>query len=192
MCRNAQPRRAALAGWILLASGALLCAGGCASSGGVPRPFPTPGANPPGSEVPSTPGEPGKPAAAAPSTARPDGFTLSTTALSLRGAPYRNGGSTPDGFDCSGFVQYVFGRHGLAVPRETREQFRIGRAIDKGHLAPGDLVFFSTTAPGASHVGIVIGDDQFVHAPSSRGVVRVERLSADYWKRRYIGARRAE
>ena len=119
-----------------------------------------------------------------------DGYVLTSTALSLRGAPYRNGGSTPDGFDCSGFVQYVFGLNGLAVPRETREQFRIGRSIDRDHLVAGDLVFFSTVAPGASHVGIALGNDEFVHAPSSRGVVRVERLSADYWRRRYIGARR--
>jgi cell wall-associated NlpC family hydrolase len=110
--------------------------------------------------------------------------------LSLRGAPYRNGGSTPEGFDCSGLVQYVFGLYGVAVPRETREQFRIGRSVSRHDLAPGDLVFFSTVAPGASHVGIAIGGDQFVHAPNSNGVVRVERLSADYWNRRYIGARR--
>jgi cell wall-associated NlpC family hydrolase len=121
-----------------------------------------------------------------------DGKVLSSTALSLRGAPYRTGGSTPDGFDCSGFVQYVFGLNGLAVPRATGEQFRIGRSIDRNHLAPGDLVFFSTVAPGASHVGIAIGNGEFVHAPSSRGVVRVERLSADYWRRRYIGARRPD
>jgi peptidoglycan DL-endopeptidase CwlO len=111
--------------------------------------------------------------------------------LTLQGAPYRNGGATPEGFDCSGFVQYVFGLHGVGVPRATREQFRLGRSIPRDRLAPGDLVFFSTTAPGASHVGIMIGGDQFVHAPSSRGVVRVERLSSDYWGRRYIGARRA-
>jgi len=68
----------------------------------------------------------------------------------------------------------------------------LGHSIDRNHLAPGDLVFFSTVAPGASHVGIAIGNDEFVHAPSSRGVVRVERLSADYWRRRYIGARRPD
>jgi len=119
-----------------------------------------------------------------------DGYALSSTALSLRGAPYRNGGTTPTGFDCSGFVQYVFGQHGMTMPRETRQQFRVGRNVDRGRLQPGDLVFFTTVAPGASHVGIAIGGDQFVHAPSERGVVRVEHLSATYWNRRYVGARR--
>jgi cell wall-associated NlpC family hydrolase len=146
----------------------VVCASGCASSRAVPRPAAAPAAESP----------------------VPDGYALSGTALSLRGAPYRTGGSTPAGFDCSGFVQYVFARHGLAMPRETREQFRVGRAVKRTDLAPGDLVFFSTTAPGASHVGILVGGDQFVHAPSSRGVVRVERLSSEYWNRRFIGARR--
>lgn len=172
---------------------AVVFAVGCASSGAVPRPFPTPGGDTPvtATPAPTTPPVSGEPDAAPinPGTL-PDGYTLSSTALSLRGAPYRNGGSTPEGFDCSGFVQYVFGRHGLAMPRETREQFRVGRSVKRDDLAPGDLVFFSTVGPGASHVGIVIGGDQFVHAPSTRGVVRVERLSAEYWNRRFIGARR--
>jgi cell wall-associated NlpC family hydrolase len=119
-----------------------------------------------------------------------EAIAVAGTALSLRGAPYRNGGTTPEGFDCSGFVQYVYRLHGVAVPRETREQFRLGRSLKREALVPGDLVFFTTVAPGASHVGIVIGPDQFVHAPSERGVVRVERLSAEYWNRRYVGARR--
>jgi cell wall-associated NlpC family hydrolase len=119
-----------------------------------------------------------------------DGYTLRSTALALRGAPYRNGGTTPNGFDCSGFVQYVFGLHGVTMPRETRDQFRAGRSIRRAELQAGDLVFFSTVAPGASHVGIAIDREQFVHAPSTRGVVRVERLSAEYWDRRFVGARR--
>jgi cell wall-associated NlpC family hydrolase len=158
-----------------------MAAAGCASTGAVPQPFPVPGGSAPVRPTPSSSPVPVGPA---------DGYALSGTALSLRGAPYRNGGTTPQGFDCSGFVQYVFALHGRAMPRETREQFRIGRSIKRDALAPGDLVFFSTVAPGASHVGIVIGSDQFVHAPSERGVVRVERLSADYWDRRFVGARR--
>ncbi len=110
--------------------------------------------------------------------------------LSLRGAPYRNGGVDPNGFDCSGFVRYVYQQHGVPMPREVREQFRVGKNVDRGRLEPGDLVFFSTVAPGASHVGIVIGGDQFIHAPSERGVVRVENLSSQYWSTRYIGAKR--
>jgi len=180
---------------LLPAVAMVVFAAGCASSGAVPRPFPTPGgaapagapAPTPGTPVPA--GEPEYPGPVRPG-GPPDGYALSGTALALRGAPYRNGGATPEGFDCSGFVQYVFARHGLAMPRETRDQFRVGRSVKRDDLAPGDLVFFSTTAPGASHVGILIGGDQFVHAPSSRGVVRVERLSSEYWNRRFIGARR--
>jgi cell wall-associated NlpC family hydrolase len=179
---------------LLMLLGLALVAGGCASSGAVPRPFPTPGDDSP-IAAPAPAPTAIDPATGLPTPAPPagaaDGYTLRGTALSLRGAPYRNGGATPDGFDCSGFVQYVFGRHGLTMPRETREQFRVGRGVSRAQLAPGDLVFFTTVAPGASHVGIVIDRDQFVHAPSTRGVVRIERLSADYWDRRFIGARRA-
>jgi cell wall-associated NlpC family hydrolase len=187
----------------------------CASSGIVytPKPFPMPGGNggttaipapadapappvaanppvaPPAVAVP--PATPRRPAPAAPGRINTDGYALSGTALSLRGAPYRNGGIDPvAGFDCSGFVKYVYEQHGVAMPREVRDQFRVGKNIDKDRLEPGDLVFFSTVAPGASHVGIVIGGDQFVHAPSERGVVRVERLSQQYWSSRFIGARR--
>lgn len=174
---------------------AVLVSGACASGGGVPQPFPVPGgsaAPDPVEPVPvpsPSPAEEGTTARPSP-TLPPDGYALSGTALSLRGAPYRNGGTTPAGFDCSGFVQYVYARHGLALPRETREQFRVGARIRNDDLQPGDLVFFTTIAPGASHVGIIIGGDQFVHAPTERGVVRVERLSAEYWRRRFVGARR--
>ena len=155
----------------------------CASTGAVPRPFPMPS----GSSAPATA------PSAAPGSSMPkgvDGYALVGTALSLRGAPYRNGGSDPSGFDCSGFTQYVFAQYGVSLPREVREQYRLGTTIDTRDLAPGDLVFFSTTDPGVSHVAIVIGSDQFVHAPSSSGVVRVERLSSSYWGPRFIGARR--
>ena len=160
---------------------------GCASSGVVytPRPFPKPGgttATP--ASPPSTPGHP------APHPGSGGGYALSSTALSLRGAPYRNGGIDPAGFDCSGFVKYVFGQNGVNVPREVRDQFRVGKGVDRDRLEPGDLVFFTTVAPGASHVGIAIGGDQFVHAPSERGVVRVEQLSTQYWSSRFVGAKR--
>lgn len=118
------------------------------------------------------------------------GHRLVADALDLRGVPYRNGGLDPRGFDCSGLVAYVFARHGVRVPRETTAQFSTGVAVKRGDLQPGDLVFFSTVGPGASHVGIAVNADEFVHAPSSQGVVRVERLSLPYWQRRYIGARR--
>ena len=122
-----------------------------------------------------------------------DSYALVGTALSFRGTPYRNGGSDPQGFDCSGFTQYVFAQYGVSLPREVRDQFEQGKPV-KGNdeLVAGDLLFFATIAssPGPTHVGIAIGGDQFVHAPSSTGVVRVERLSASYWATRYLGARR--
>jgi cell wall-associated NlpC family hydrolase len=176
---------------------ALVCAAGlaagCASTGAVPQPFPGAGtarapARP--SIPPPDPTVPSDPAVPVPRGGTPDGYALSGTALSLRGAPYRNGGTSPTGFDCSGFVQYVFAQHGLAVPRETRVQFQLGTKVDRDEIEPGDLVFFSTVAPGASHVGISLGGDQFVHAPSERGVVRIDSLSHDYWRARFIGARR--
>ena len=156
-------------------------ASGCASTGAVPRPFPSPG----GRAAPS-----GAPAVVASSTPEADGYAIAGTALGLRGAPYRNGGNDPSGFDCSGFVQYVFGQHGIRVSRTVGEQFREGIEVSSDTLQPGDLLFFSTEGRGPSHVGMAIGGDEFVHAPSSRGVVRVERLSAPYWASRYIGARR--
>ena len=174
----------------------------CASSGVVytPQPFPMPGGKggataipaPAPTPAPGTPAPSAPPAPAAPGEVPgpADGYALSGTALSLRGAPYRDGGIDPSGFDCSGFVRYVYEQHGVTMPRQVRDQFRIGKSIDRDRLEPGDLVFFSTVAPGASHVGIVIGGDQFVHAPSERGVVRVESLSQQYWAARYIGAKR--
>ena len=122
-----------------------------------------------------------------------DGYALVGTALSFRGTPYRNGGADPQGFDCSGFTQYVFAQYGVSLPREVLDQFDQGESVKAGdELAAGDLLFFTTVAPGPTHVGIAIGGDQFVHAPSSTGVVRVERLSTSYWSTRYLGARRIE
>jgi cell wall-associated NlpC family hydrolase len=125
-------------------------------------------------------------------TASPAVADLIATALTLRGTPYLNGGTDPSGFDCSGFVQWVFARHGTGLPREVRDQYRVGRNIDEDEVKPGDLVFFETVAKGASHVGIAIGNGEFVHAPSSRGVVRVEKFTSAYWAKRWVGARRVE
>jgi cell wall-associated NlpC family hydrolase len=120
----------------------------------------------------------------------PTDQALVSTALSFRGTPYRNGGSDPRGFDCSGFTQWVFAQYGIALPRNVEEQFKVGEKIKQDDLKPGDLVFFHTESRGASHVGIFVADDQFVHAPSSRGVVRVEYVNSTYWGRRFVGARR--
>jgi cell wall-associated NlpC family hydrolase len=173
----------------------------CASTGAVPRPFPTPG-GPAASRAPApapvpvpeteAPVRPALPAAPSPSVAHApfDGYAVAGTALALRGAPYRNGGGDPSGFDCSGFTQYVFAQYGVSLPRDVRSQFRKGTAVKPEELAAGDVVFFTTTEPGPSHVAIAIGGDEFVHAPSSSGVVRVEHLSSTYWAPRFLGARR--
>src|SRR4051812_19735799 len=164
----------------------------CASTGAVPRPFPMP----PTASAPASPAstEPaGAEGGAAPLgpvalPAQPrtfDGYAVTSTALALRGAPYRNGGTDPNGFDCSGFTQYVFAQHGIRLPREVRDQYRLGSSINPEQLAAGDLLFFATTDPGASHVAIAIGGDEFVHAPSSTGVVRVEHLGSSYWSPRF-------
>jgi cell wall-associated NlpC family hydrolase len=166
-----------------------LASGACAARGGVPRPFP--GARlPPGtSDAPPERVEaPADPSAGVPGGAYPP--SLIHTALEFLGVPYRNGGSDPSGFDCSGFVQWVFGRHGLALPREVRDQYHVGRSVDVDEVREGDLLFFETVARGASHVGIALGHGRFVHAPSSKGVVRVEPYTASYWARRFVGARR--
>ena len=154
-----------------------LAASACASTGATPQPFP--GANARVREMRDI----------SPSTARA-GYAIAGTALSLRGVPYRHGGVDPNGFDCSGFVRYIFEQHGLSVPRRVGEQFRAGQPVAPDTIEAGDLVFFSTTAPGASHVGIAIGADEFIHAPSSSGVVRVERIGGSYWAPRFVGARR--
>jgi cell wall-associated NlpC family hydrolase len=162
---------------------ATLCSA-CASTGAVPKPFPMParaGTPQPGPETASTP--------ARVAGREPDWYGLVGTALDLRGIRYRDGGTDPQGFDCSGFTQYVFARHGVALPRAVREQYRIGQQV-RDDLAPGDLLFFATAEPGASHVAISVGGNEFVHAPSSTGVVRVEHLSASYWAQRFLGARR--
>lgn len=112
--------------------------------------------------------------------------------MGLRGVPYRLGGADPTGFDCSGLVQYVFAQYGIAMPRVVDQQWEIGDKVKPSKIEPGDLIFFDTErwGRGASHVGIAIGPDSFVHAPNSNGVVRVETLGANYWGARYVGARR--
>jgi cell wall-associated NlpC family hydrolase len=161
---------------LLVVLGLAATTAACASGGATPRPFPSP-TTPPETTASRPRGE-------------ALGHRLAATALEFRGVPYRNGGTSPAGFDCSGLVRYVLARHGLEVPRQTREQYTAGRRIGRTDLQAGDLVFFSTVASGASHVGIALDHDEFVHAPSSRGVVRVERLTTEYWRSRFVGARR--
>ena len=116
---------------------------------------------------------------------------LLQTALTLQGVPYRWGGDRPDsGFDCSGFVRYVLAQHQMPAPRTALEQYRLGTRVDLDDVRAGDLVFFSTVAPGASHVGLAISGEEFVHAPATSGVVRTERVRSSYWQSRFVGARR--
>ena len=106
------------------------------------------------------------------------------------GAPYREGGALPDGFDCSGLVTWVFARQGIAVPRDVRRQAAFGIDVPRGEILPGDLVFFATTGSGPTHVGIATGDGRFIHAPKRGDLVRIESMSASYWASRFVGARR--
>src|SRR5262245_20729359 len=161
-----------------------LLAAGCASTGAKPRPFPTPStrsAEPRNSPEPENAREPQRGAVG-----------IVRTALDLRGIPYRNGGQTLDGFDCSGFTQFVFAAHGFFQPGKVVEQFKVGRSVTPDEIAPGDLIFFATAGRGPSHVAIAVNGGTFVHAPSSKGVVRVEQLGSSYWSQRLIGVRRLD
>jgi cell wall-associated NlpC family hydrolase len=136
------------------------------------------------------------PADAPPSTAVAPPDVLSSEvalfALSQLGVPYSFGGTSPDaGFDCSGLVQYVFRRtRNVDLPRTTFELARVGQTVPPPALQPGDLVFFNTLRREFSHVGIYLGEERFIHAPATGGVVRIESLRSDYWTRRFNGARR--
>ncbi|MCD6680454.1 MAG: C40 family peptidase [Burkholderiaceae bacterium] len=120
------------------------------------------------------------------------GRQLVLHSLSLIGVRYRFGGTSPDtGLDCSGLVQHVFDQAlGFALPRRAEEMSRTGTAVARDALQPGDLVFFNTLRRAFSHVGIYIGENRFVHAPSAGGRVRVESIGSRYWARRFNGARR--
>ena len=119
---------------------------------------------------------------------------LISDALGLVGLRYRRGGTDAEtGFDCSGFVGYLFKeRLGLELPRTSRDISRTGEAVEKSELEPGDLVFFNTMRRAFSHVGIYLGNNQFVHSPRSGRSVRVEDMTDRYWSKRYNGARRVD
>ncbi len=135
-----------------------------------------------------------EPAAAAPPAIqaldRASGVALQ--ALAHLGTPYRASGLSPQtGFDCSGLVAYVYREGaGMALPRNTFDLSRVGAPVERSALRPGDLVFYNTQQRDYSHVGIYLGEERFIHAPSTGGEVRVENLRANYWVRRYNGARR--
>jgi cell wall-associated NlpC family hydrolase len=125
--------------------------------------------------------KPASPAAMLPTT----GDKAVRIALRYLGTPYRWGGASPAGFDCSGFVMYVFSKVGISLPHNAAAQYGVGSPVSRSDLQPGDLVFFD----GLGHVGIYIGGNEFVHAPHTGDVVRVSSMSG-WYASSYVGARR--
>lgn len=114
---------------------------------------------------------------------------IAEVAMEMRGEPYRFGGTAPGGFDCSGLVQYAYAQAGFDVPRTAQRQYESIRRLYLHQLNPGDLVFFRTRGRNfVSHVGIYVGDDQFVHALNRELPVHTARLDDPYWQRRLVGA----
>ena len=114
---------------------------------------------------------------------------IASTKLDLA---YRAGGTSPvTGFDCSGFVQWVFARHGISLPRSARDQESVGRRVDRNSLQPGDiLIFRSPTASSGRHTAIYVGNDQFIHSPRTGKTIRYDKLGDTYWRTHYLTARR--
>jgi cell wall-associated NlpC family hydrolase len=140
--------------------------------------------------------EPSAEALAASAQAQPDWQTIAQevllNALSLTGVKYKYGGTSPEtGFDCSGFVRYVFQQaSNLTLPHGARAISQLGQAITVDQLQPGDLVFFHTLKTAFSHVGIYVGDNRFIHAPTNGGGVHIVSMDDAYWAKRFNGARR--
>ena len=127
--------------------------------------------------------------------ARDAAADLVLSAMNLLGVPYRRGGSSDDGFDCSGFTRHIFESSiGLVLPHRADQQARDQnlQTVARDELQPGDLVFFNTMKRAFSHVGIYLGDGKFIHAPRTGSQVRIEDMRAAYWTKRFNGARRAE
>jgi cell wall-associated NlpC family hydrolase len=165
----------------LVALALALGASGCAThTPAAPSPSPFPGAR--------------RPPAPEASLAMTVPFSgVLATAVSMAGQRYSYGGADPStGFDCSGLVWYAFLQNHVTVPRTTFDLFRFGQEVDRSSIAAGDLIFFSTTSSGPSHVGLAIDDHTIVHAPSSGTSVRIERFDTPYWQSRFLGVRRIE
>lgn len=173
---KAQRQVHARAARVLAALVPAVFAAGCAVAPSQPPPAPAP--------APST--------VYAPRPAGPDVLGAIAYATSLRGTPYVYGGDSPDkGFDCSGFVQHVYGQLGVRLPRRAEDMARALPSVALEQRTAGDLVLFNTDGRAHSHVGIYLGADEFVHAPSSRtGAVTVSNLRSEYWRRRIDGVRR--
>jgi len=115
-------------------------------------------------------------------------------AMGFLGVPYKKGGTSEEkGFDCSGFVRYMYEKSvGLVLPRRAEEQAKVTEEISRSELKPGDLVFFNTLKRTFSHVGIYVGDGKFIHAPRPGKAVRVDDMREAYWQQRFNGARRVQ
>lgn len=115
---------------------------------------------------------------------------IGKTAAQYLGTPYRFGGEGANGIDCSSFIQHVFREQGIELPRTAREQSKVGSEVEPGDLRKGDLVFFHTYASYPSHVGIYLGDGKMIHASSVKGEVTISDMNTDYYRSRYLGAKR--
>jgi cell wall-associated NlpC family hydrolase len=160
--------------WILLISLAVMlaaCAGPRVATGPVTRPVPAVAKVPVKTVAPAT-------------------VSVLGTARQMLGAPYRYGGSSPSGFDCSGLVSYAYRSVGIRVPRTSSEQFRQAQRVPLQNLQPGDLLFFRLSPPKISHVAIYDRDGRFIHAPSSGKRVSYASLDNPYWRQHLVGAGR--
>jgi murein DD-endopeptidase len=164
----------------LAASALVLALGGCSSTPQAP-------------ESDRSIARPGKPQAAPQHSGKTEveiGESAAQNALAMRGKPYRYGGYSPQGFDCSGLVHYSYAQAGGALPRNTNGLWVRSRAIDRGEIRPGDLLFFHQDGKRNSHVGIYIGGNRFVHAPSRGKQVSTASLSDPYWRQHFSAAKR--
>lgn len=122
------------------------------------------------------------------------GNRIVNIAKKYQGSPYKYGGTTPAGFDCSGYTSYVYKKAGIAIPRTASLQYSSGSSVAKSDLKKGDLVFFMRWSLVGmilppNHVGIYVGNNRFIHAPSSGGKVRLDSLNNSYWESHYKGGR---
>ena len=119
------------------------------------------------------------------------GSAVIATAKTQIGRPYKYGGATPQtGFDCSGLIMWSYQQHGVTVPRLAKDQARSGKAVKQSQLQPGDIVVFQLSSRSGVHTGLYSGNGKFVHSPSSGKRIREDSMYTDYWKRRYVSARR--
>lgn len=118
---------------------------------------------------------------------------LLSSAMGFLGVAYRFGGTSPTGFDCSGFMQYIFRKaYAVNLPRTSAEQASVGVAVSRADLQPGDMVFFRTTGSRISHVGMYVGNNRFIHAPRTGKRIEITSLSNTYWNSKYATARRVK